>query len=145
MHGLVYQAVGEQVVRHGSVSVSHVWSAPINEAFKINTDAACFPSSNRTGFGVIIRDSCGHVMLSSTHNCSAGYLPFIAEALAIRKGLQLALEAGIYPYYLESDAATMVKLISSNVCLASDVSLLIKDILNLAIVARRFVFLSFLD
>ncbi|KAK2658310.1 hypothetical protein Ddye_004843 [Dipteronia dyeriana] len=51
--------------------------------------------------------------------------------MAIRKGLQLALETGLVPASLESDALRVVNLIGSKSVPCSDVGVVIRDILIL--------------
>ncbi|KAK1574906.1 hypothetical protein Q3G72_000924 [Acer saccharum] len=54
--------------------------------------------------------------------------PQIAEALAIRRGLHFALEAGLVPAMLESDALSVVKMIGSNSVPNADIGVIIHDV-----------------
>ncbi|KAK3213054.1 hypothetical protein Dsin_017760 [Dipteronia sinensis] len=88
---------------------------PLVGVFKINTDA---PLNNRdkvSGIGMVIRDCNGHVMASMCHNIRVCFQPHIAEAMAILRGLHLAIETGLVPASLESDALSVVKAIDSTV------------------------------
>ncbi|KAK1588286.1 hypothetical protein Q3G72_021713 [Acer saccharum] len=62
---------------------------------------------------------------------SAGicYKPNFAEALAILRGLHLALENGLFPTSLESDALVVVDMIGSTVPPSSEIGVIIHDIL----------------
>ncbi|KAL5758555.1 hypothetical protein ACOSP7_021166 [Xanthoceras sorbifolium] len=115
--------------------LSAACSAPLGGVFKINTDATCFPFEHQTGLGVITRDNSGKILLSCAQNLLASFSPFVAEALAIKKGLERAVDASLCPCLLESDASTVVDLISSKDCPTSGVGLIISDILKLMDVA----------
>ena len=44
-------------------SVGDVWKPPPNSVFKLNFDAVVFVEAKRTGFGAIIRNDKGEVMV----------------------------------------------------------------------------------
>ncbi|KAK3200142.1 hypothetical protein Dsin_023557 [Dipteronia sinensis] len=94
----------------------------------MNTDAAVDSVGGRVGSGIIIRDSEGNVLASSSQKIMSGYTPQIAEAVAYLRGLVLAREAGLRPWEVELDAQTVVKLVSSLTVPCSEVGLVIKDI-----------------
>ncbi|KAK2650956.1 hypothetical protein Ddye_018445 [Dipteronia dyeriana] len=71
------------------------WKPPGKGLFKINTDAAINGSLGRVGIGIIIRDSAGHVMASSSQSLRSVLSPQSAEAVAILRGLQLARDSGL--------------------------------------------------
>ncbi|KAH7569150.1 hypothetical protein JRO89_XS06G0113900 [Xanthoceras sorbifolium] len=83
------------------VAASHVWRPPDQDLFEINSDAALSVSEKMVGLGVVIRDSKGLVMLSSSRNLDACYSPNIAEAKAILFGMQLAIDSGLLPAVVE--------------------------------------------
>ncbi|KAK2644115.1 hypothetical protein Ddye_019310 [Dipteronia dyeriana] len=72
------------------------WSPPPLGVFKINTDATIDVAKMRTGIGIIARDSSGAVMASSAQMVRVNYELQIAEAIAILRGVQFALEAGSF-------------------------------------------------
>ncbi|KAL5808393.1 hypothetical protein ACOSQ3_029084 [Xanthoceras sorbifolium] len=55
----------------------------------------------------------------------------IAEAMALLRGIQLALEAGLSPFCCESDVAFIVQQVLSKVSSCSDVGLVVDNILSL--------------
>ncbi|KAK2637132.1 hypothetical protein Ddye_031924 [Dipteronia dyeriana] len=99
------------------------WKPPAEGLFKINTDAAINGSLGHVGIGIIIRDSAGHVMASSS--------PQSAEAVAILRGLQLARDSGLWPCSIESDALSVVMLMNSKAIPCAEIGLAIQDILSL--------------
>ena len=57
-----------------------------------------------SSIGVVIRDSQGFVMASLCLHIGACLQPQIAKAMAILRGLRLAMKTGLVPTSLESDA-----------------------------------------
>ncbi|KAK0601310.1 hypothetical protein LWI29_023054 [Acer saccharum] len=55
--------------------------------------------------------------------------PQVAEAVAVLRGLRLALESGLYPALLESDALSVVKMINERVIPCADIGIVLHDIL----------------
>ncbi|KAK2651128.1 hypothetical protein Ddye_018617 [Dipteronia dyeriana] len=109
------------------------WIPPPLGRLKINTDTAIDVAKKRVGIGIIVRDSTGAVMASSSQQVKASYDPHTVESLAIYKGLQFALESGFWNCVLESDAQVVVNLINSNSYVSSDVGVIIQDILGLLV------------
>ncbi|KAK2659903.1 hypothetical protein Ddye_006436 [Dipteronia dyeriana] len=103
--------------------VPQCWKVPHARVFKINTDAALNTQQKVSGIGLVIRDCNGH-------NFGVCYRPEIAEAMAILRGLQLALKTGLVSASLESDALTVVNMIGTNTVPGSDVGVIIYDILG---------------
>ncbi|KAK3188793.1 hypothetical protein Dsin_028354 [Dipteronia sinensis] len=117
-------------VSRPSIDVSS-WSPLLVGSFKINTDAAIDATRKKVGIGIIIRDSSGAVMVSSSQSFDAGYDSQVAESVAILRGIQLALDTGLWQCTVESDAQVVVNLINSKSCVNSDVDLIITNILYL--------------
>lgn len=67
------------------------WRPPANDWIKINVDAGCF-KDGATGWGVIVRNHKGEVLLAASKKENSSMSPTLAEALGIRWSLQLALE-----------------------------------------------------
>ncbi|KAL5842155.1 hypothetical protein ACOSQ3_012758 [Xanthoceras sorbifolium] len=88
---------------HSRPLLAACWLVPSLGWFKINSDAA---------FDVLVA-------------------PDVAEAMALLRGVQFVLEYGFLPFCCESDAASIVKQISSRVSSSSDVGLVVDDILSL--------------
>ncbi|KAK0608384.1 hypothetical protein LWI29_029944 [Acer saccharum] len=114
---------------------------PTAGCVKINSDATLSDAKGVSGVGVVIRDWKGEVLASCCQRFEVCFQPFIAEAVAILTGIRLALQLGLFPALLESDALAVVELISAKVVPASDVGIVINDILNL--ISSCFVSFSF--
>ncbi|KAK3211471.1 hypothetical protein Dsin_016177 [Dipteronia sinensis] len=65
-------------------------------------------------------------MAASTQRMVANYSPQVAEAVAIYRGLRLAVESELGPIVVESDAALVVKWLNEGSFLESDVGLIFK-------------------
>ncbi|KAK2659363.1 hypothetical protein Ddye_005896 [Dipteronia dyeriana] len=80
---------------------------------------------------------------SATKRFESFFSPEIIEAMAILRGLRLALENGLVPMILESDALDLVNKIRSQTVPSSEVGVIIHDILillgNLDLSSIRFV------
>ncbi|KAL5753363.1 hypothetical protein ACOSQ2_023870 [Xanthoceras sorbifolium] len=118
------------------------WKAPPSDIIKINTDAAVDLNNSCFGLGIIVRNEEGLVLLSSSLFLQAGFLPEIAEATAILRGIQLALDAGLHPFVVESDNLNVVNLILAKEPPRSEIGLVISDILNL-LVSVDFISISY--
>ncbi|KAK2656680.1 hypothetical protein Ddye_009732 [Dipteronia dyeriana] len=62
----------------------------------------------------------------------------MAEAVAISRGLHFAIDSGLLPVVLESDAKGVVDLINSGRCIYTDIGIVITVIMNLS---RQFTIL----
>ncbi|KAL5862997.1 hypothetical protein ACOSQ3_000511 [Xanthoceras sorbifolium] len=116
------------------------WLAPSPGWVKINSDVAVDVRGRRLGFGVVIRDCSGKVLVSYTSLLLGLFSSDIGEALAILLGLRLAIDMGLSTVCVESDAASVVKQLSSRVTSCSDIGLILDDILSLVV---NFADLSF--
>ena len=81
---------------------------------KINFDGAVFSSENRSGTGVVIRNSAGLVMASCSQCLSQAYSNDEVEAFAAAKALSFAAEIGISKAVLEGDSLTIIKALSTD-------------------------------
>jgi hypothetical protein len=77
--------------------------------------------------GVVIRDCYGNVLASLCQNLGICYAPDVAEALAILRGLRLALEIGLVSASLDSDALAVVNLIANKSTPCSEIGVVIHD------------------
>ncbi|KAK3221237.1 hypothetical protein Dsin_008262 [Dipteronia sinensis] len=112
------------------VCVENSWR-PLDEGwFKVNSDTAIDGENMKVGIGIIIRNSNGVVMASSTQSLKAGYSHQMAEATAILRGLQFAVYTGLVPCMIESDAQVVINLLKAGVPPYSDVGLIIQDIFS---------------
>ncbi|KAK3220167.1 hypothetical protein Dsin_014137 [Dipteronia sinensis] len=65
------------------------------------------------GVGLVIRDYQGMVMATSAQCICASYSPLLAEAVAVLRGITLAIETGLTPCVIETEALDVVKLIQT--------------------------------
>ncbi|KAK2637294.1 hypothetical protein Ddye_032086 [Dipteronia dyeriana] len=126
-HLVAYLVSKKQQPIYGIVS----WRPPLVGYFKINTDATLNSSDKILGIGMVIQDSGWRIMACLCGTAGGFYEPQIAEAKAILRGFRLALENGLYPVILESDALLVVNLIKAKEIPSSDVGVVIHDILEL--------------
>ncbi|KAK2650049.1 hypothetical protein Ddye_017538 [Dipteronia dyeriana] len=85
----------------------------------------------KTEVGIIIRDHNSTVIAAKSSlvlGCSSVDL---LEAQACLKGLQLAIDVGIFGMVLESDAATVIKLLSGHIVPRTEMGALIRNSLAL--------------
>nr|XP_023881690.1 uncharacterized protein LOC111994061 [Quercus suber] len=83
-------------------------------AFKLNFDAAVFDGTNSSGVGVIVRNSLGEVMAGLSARGPAVANSEEAEALACRKAVEFAMDAGFMDLVIEGDNAAVMKAITSS-------------------------------
>ncbi|KAL5801319.1 hypothetical protein ACOSQ3_032951 [Xanthoceras sorbifolium] len=77
---------------------------------------------------MVVRDHLGAVLGSSWQRLCASLSPPIAEAVAILRGLVFAAELGVRIGVIESDAASVVKLINGDLVSNSEIGIVIHDI-----------------
>ncbi|KAL5743422.1 hypothetical protein ACOSQ2_026538 [Xanthoceras sorbifolium] len=107
------------------------WHPSAANVYQVNCDAGVDAAAHRTGIEVVIRDSSGFVLTSCAQGLDTCFSPQIAEALAIKRGLTLAIETGFTCVCLESDASAVVNLITFRCQPLSEISVVIADILSL--------------
>jgi hypothetical protein len=108
------------------------WNAHDVGVFKINTDTTLREADLSVGADSIIHDDGGHVWVSSAQKFVFGFSPLMAKALAILRGLHLAVDYGLLPTVLESDAKSVVDLINSDSCSFTDIGVIVSDIVALS-------------
>ncbi|PON46688.1 Ribonuclease H-like domain containing protein [Parasponia andersonii] len=67
-------------------------------------------SDNRVGLGAVVRNGKGEIMLVAAIGCHGLKDVVLAEDLAIRNGLQLSIEAGVWAV-LETDSIAVVNML----------------------------------
>ncbi|KAK3211119.1 hypothetical protein Dsin_015825 [Dipteronia sinensis] len=107
------------------------WKAPMVGMYKLNKDAALDMRQLCVGMGLAIRDHAGNVMATSAQRIDASFTPQLAEAIAILRGLQFAIETGLFPILVESDALEVVNLVNSASEISADFGLVVCDIKDL--------------
>ncbi|KAJ1379445.1 Ribonuclease H domain [Sesbania bispinosa] len=89
-----------------------IWSHPLEGFIKLNTDGSRSSSSQRLGFGGVIRNDSGDWIIGFSGNGGTGYI-LKAELLAIFHGLSLSWDRGYRKIICESDSLEAAKLIGS--------------------------------
>lgn len=113
------------------VEVERGWRPPEGHLIKVNTDAAVFKDGS-VGCGGVIRDSVGDVMGAMCECIEGNFDIDVAEAYAARRGLLVALEAGMTNLVLESDCLKLVLHIQRGHIECSSFGMMVADILELS-------------
>uniref|UniRef100_A0A803N3K5 RNase H type-1 domain-containing protein n=1 Tax=Chenopodium quinoa TaxID=63459 RepID=A0A803N3K5_CHEQI len=95
--------------------------------WELNYDAACFKDSS-IGIGGVMRDHIGDIMAATCCNMLGSFKIDVAEALAVRHTLLIALEAGLNNVVLEVDNIKLFNYLSKGTSDFSNFGLIIKDI-----------------
>ena len=85
---------------------------PSQDVYKLNFDAAVFSDLNCSGVGAIIRNCDGEVMAGMAARGEYVHNSDDAEALACRKALEFAMEAGFSSLIIEGDNSNVMRAIS---------------------------------
>ncbi|KAK4846279.1 hypothetical protein QYF36_015326 [Acer negundo] len=101
------------------------------ESDESSANAALCTVNNLVGFGVVIRDHAGLVLLSGCHHLNACVTPVVAEAMVIRYGMVLAAESGISLDVVGSYASSVISFLHSKSIPPAEIGLVLADILDL--------------
>ncbi|XP_040987646.1 uncharacterized protein LOC121235362 [Juglans microcarpa x Juglans regia] len=82
---------------------------PLRGYLKLNVDEAVFSDMRKTGIGLILRDSYGKMVMTTTISEIEVNEPATIELLAVLRGLQLCIPLGIPKLIIESDYLLMVQ------------------------------------
>ncbi|KAK3205554.1 hypothetical protein Dsin_019600 [Dipteronia sinensis] len=89
------------------------WKPPSDGFYKVNINASLDVANHGIGIGLVIRDHQGFVMASSSQRLEVCFSPQIAEAMAIKRGIQFAFDTGLVLVVVESDALSVVKMVNA--------------------------------
>ncbi|XP_048494757.1 uncharacterized protein LOC125494911 [Beta vulgaris subsp. vulgaris] len=115
----------------GVAAGAKVWEAPAVGSLKINSDAAMF-DDGKVGIGGVVRDAEGDVLMATCVVMEGGVEVDIAEGLASRHSLQVALDAGFRCVILESDNLKLISHLISGKEENTSFGFIISDILWLS-------------
>ncbi|GMN34653.1 hypothetical protein TIFTF001_004807 [Ficus carica] len=87
---------------------------------KLNTDASVVAGLEFVGIGAIIRDEACFVMGAMAKKVPGVFSPLLAECIAIREGLQPAMDSGLRVHIIESDCSLAINKIVNFEVLAPD-------------------------
>ena len=107
------------------------WSKPQTGVIKVNVDAHIV-AGEYTSLGVVVRDANGVVQMMATKTMAGSREPTLAEAEAVRYGIQVARRAGYDRVWMESDAQSVVRSVQSEEYGLAPIYLIYEDIRNLA-------------
>ncbi|KAL2895848.1 putative 7.3 kDa protein in cox-rep intergenic region [Bienertia sinuspersici] len=86
----------------GSPVYQNKWYVPPEGVAKLNTDVA-MGELGIVGIGAILWDSHGDVLMSLCDRWEGECSVVASEAMAVRRGLQVAMEAGFRNFIVETD------------------------------------------
>lgn len=87
---------------------NRIWSPLPPDQIKLNSDAALF-NDGTFGLGFMIRNVEGKVILTGAKRSNGDGDSTLANALALRFGIQSALKAGVRVNFFETDSENLVK------------------------------------
>ncbi|KAL5776071.1 hypothetical protein ACOSP7_008997 [Xanthoceras sorbifolium] len=107
-----YVKVGscDTTLPHAKKTMPTSWVPPQGDVFKLNVDAALDKFNRRIGIGIVVRDSCGELILAAISSFKYIVDVELAETKAICEGIQLALNRGLLSLCVESDTLNVVSL-----------------------------------
>ncbi|XP_038719958.1 uncharacterized protein LOC120012588 [Tripterygium wilfordii] len=86
-----------------------VWQPPEEGFIKVNWDAGINEAKNKTGMGVVIRDSTGDLLGSQALSRPIALSPTMAEAEAALSAVWFALDMGFRDIVLEGDSQLVIR------------------------------------
>nr|XP_023880678.1 uncharacterized protein LOC111993059 [Quercus suber] len=108
-----YDALDHLVVTGSSPGeVTQAWQPPPCLQYKLNFDGAVFDSGDSSGYGAIIRNEKGEVMVAISAKEGAVSDSEEVEALACRKALEVAVDIGFTDLIIEGDNVALMKTIA---------------------------------
>lgn len=106
------------------------WEKPDGDNVKVNCDAAFHPTTRNGGWGCIIRDLEGDVVMTLRGRVEALLNPLHGELIACLQGAQAALATGV-GHLIETDASTVMKAVYSSEYDMSEVGHLVEELRRL--------------
>ncbi|PON45635.1 Ribonuclease H-like domain containing protein [Parasponia andersonii] len=97
----------------------------------MSTDAALDVQNGLGGLGVVIRDCNGQIMVVAIKRVKIGSDALMVESLAIRFGLEIAKDSGLFPCLVELECLAAINLIKGITSLCLEAGLVIEDIRRL--------------
>ena len=104
------------------------WQPPSPGQYKVNVDGALFAVENTAGLGVVIKDEHGQVIVSLFERIPLPSTVIEVEALAARRGMELAVETGFRNIVLESDSQILITALREDFYSLASFGHLVKDI-----------------
>ncbi|XP_058198346.1 uncharacterized protein LOC131313866 [Rhododendron vialii] len=79
-------------------------------------------------YGVVIRDANGMFMAAASRCLSWCKSPELAEAMAVRRGVQVGLQLGLNAVMVESDSKAVIDMINGHTVVSQSVNSTIHDV-----------------
>ncbi|KAL2935643.1 hypothetical protein RDABS01_018761, partial [Bienertia sinuspersici] len=108
-----------------------IWQPPHQLWYKLNSDAATF-GRGMLGLGAVVRDHVGDVMAATCWYGEGSREVEVAEALAARHGLSIAIEVGLTSIILETNCIKLYQHLKKGKREASYFGKIVQDILHIA-------------
>uniref|UniRef100_K3ZEB9 RNase H type-1 domain-containing protein n=1 Tax=Setaria italica TaxID=4555 RepID=K3ZEB9_SETIT len=83
------------------------WTPPPVGLVCLNVDATIFSSSSSSSVGVVVRDHLGIRRMGCRQSFHGITTPEVAEALALRCAVTLALDEGLHRVMIQSDCLSL--------------------------------------
>lgn len=107
-----FQVAQEHLMVMEMVALVQSLRPPSGDSYKLNFDAAVFEDIGSSGFGVIIRNNRGEVMVALPAKGPTIGDNEEVEVLVCRRALEFAVDARFEGLVIEGDNATIMKSIS---------------------------------
>ncbi|XP_056685389.1 uncharacterized protein [Spinacia oleracea] len=108
-----------------SRTIRVAWTPPAPGVLKLNFDGSVRHYSGTAG--VVIRDHLGNNVISRSYNGTSS--PLLAEAMALRNGLQLVVEHNIRHIFIEGDNLLIINILQGRALQCPwKIQMLMKDI-----------------
>ena len=124
------EAQSSLAIGSGSTDFLQNWKPPTGQLYKLNFDAAIF--ANSSGIGAVIRNDAGEVMAALSAKGAAVNDSEEAEAMACRKAMEFAIDAGFSELVVKGDNSVVLSSVSSMHQDLSRLGVIYDDIRHLA-------------
>ncbi|KAA3481447.1 Zinc finger, CCHC-type [Gossypium australe] len=132
---------GQQIAKIQKTANTKIeWSHPPGQEIKINFDGAFDERSNYSASGVVVKDSSGRVLISSTTIHKGVVSAFVAEAVACSQATQIALDMNKEVTIIEGDSLSVIKKCKNTTQDKSQIGPFIHDIHRMKLRGRSLKF-----
>jgi hypothetical protein len=130
---MIKQHIFKTATEHRCVSTvaTNSWSQPPSGTVLINSDVAIFEASRSMGAGVVVRDHHGTCLVACCQHLHGSPPQELAEALALRRAVELARNEGFDRAIFESDCLSLVHRLNSQLMDRSSVGIIVAGIKHL--------------
>lgn len=124
-----HEEEGGGIARVGDAGqVQERWQRPWLGAVKVNVDGSWKMGSSKGGYGIIVMGDTGCFVAAAmgvSLGCSS---PTVAEAMALRRGMQLGLHLGLTSVVMESDSQSIINILNGQIEVSQDVRVVLNDV-----------------